>query len=422
MNDNHLNKGSSYKRRWIASLLALAIKRHPVVVLTGARQVGKSTLLMNETFFKDWHYLTLDDFNLLTQSENEPFSLWRDSERIILDEVQKVPRLLSAIKQSVDKERLKKRFILSGSANLLLMHRVAESLAGRAVYLSLLPLALGEIQEVPLPDILANMFRGKFPSTGILKKTVKQPYPLMLKGFMPALLALNRKEDYLIWWEGYVATYLERDLRGFSQIGSLPEFRRVMEAVALRSGQLVNQTEVGRDTKVSQSTVYRYLNLLEMTCLLRRIPAYANSKTKRLIKSPKIYFIDPGLSCFLCGYFDEESLRSAREAGSIFEAMVLLHLTVLCDFLIPRVRIFYWRTVTGKEVDFVLEYGRKLIAVEVKLSSYLNYEDADGLRAFLEEYPKTLIAIIIYLGNEIRYLGERILALPWTMITGLDNL
>ncbi len=125
------------------------------------------------------------------------------------------------------------------------------------------------------------------------------------------------------FFQGYIATYLERDLRQLSQIESLPEFRRVMEAVALRSGQLVNQTEIARDIGISQSTVYRYLNILETTCLLRRIPAYAKSRTKRLIKSPKIYFIDPGLASFLCGYFEESSLKSAKESGSIFESMIL---------------------------------------------------------------------------------------------------
>jgi predicted AAA+ superfamily ATPase len=191
-----------------------------------------------------------------------------------------------------------------------------------------------------------------------------------------------------------------------------------MEISALRSGQIVNQTEMARDTAVSQPTIYRYLNLLETTCLLQRIPAYAKNRTKRIIKSPKIYFIDPGLTSFLCGYYDKEALKTAKEAGGIFESLILLHLNVLCELLVPKARIFYWRTVNGKEVDFVIEYGKKLIAIEVKLSSTASYNDIGGIKSFMEEYPETSLGIIIYTGNEIKYLGEKILAVPWTDFTG----
>lgn len=419
MNNNHSDGELSYKPRWITPSLASAIEEHPVVVLTGARQVGKSTLLMNEPLFSQWKYLSLDDFDVLAQAKAEPTSLWIDADKIILDEVQKAPQILSAIKQIVDKDRSKKRFILSGSANLLLMHKIGESLAGRAVYFSLFPMSLGEMKEFLPPDILSDLFKGRLPRSQVLDNILVQPYPFMHKGFMPALLNLTTKEGYLRWWEGYVATYLERDLRQLSQIESLPEFRRVMEAVALRSGQLVNQTEIARDVGVSQSTVYRYLNILETTCLLRRIPAYAKSRTKRLIKSPKIYFIDPGLTSFLCGYFEEDSLKSARESGSIFESMMLLHLIVLCELLTPKATIYYWRTVTGKEVDFVLEYGRRIIAVEVKLSASPGYRDAETIKSFLEEYPETSTGVIIHTGNEVKYLGQKIVAMPWTMFTGI---
>ena len=417
MNDNYSEHKLLYRPRWIIDLLTSAVKEHPVVVLTGARQVGKSTLLMNESLFSKWKYLSMDDFNLLAQAKAEPDSLWVDTDRIILDEVQKAPQLLSAIKQTVDRERFKRRFILSGSANLLLMHKLGESLAGRAIYFSLLPMTLGEMTGLPRTNIILNLFEDNFPVPRVFSK-ILQPYSFMIKGFMPALLNLKTKEGYLRWWEGYIATYLERDLRQLSQIDSLPEFRKVMEAVALRSGQLINQTEIARDVGISQATVYRYLNLLETTCLLKRIPAYAKNRTKRLIKSPKVYFIDPGLTSFLCGYFEESSLESAKEAGSIFESMILLHLSVLCESIVPKAKIFYWRTVNGREVDFILEYGRKIIAVEVKLSFSLSYKDTAGIRSFLEEYPEALAGILVYTGKEVKYLGKKILAIPWEMLAG----
>lgn len=412
MNDNHLNKSLIYKKRWLVSSMVQAVETQPVVVLTGARQVGKSTLLMNEYVFKDWKYIGLDDFNLLAQAESDPFSLWAGVDRVILDEVQKSPKILSAIKQTVDRERFRKRFILSGSANILLMHKVSESLAGRAVFMTLFPMAIGETKGTDMPNILSRFLKDEFPQPKILKN-ITNPYPHMIKGLMPALLALNTKENYLRWWEGYIATYLERDLRQLTQIESLPEYRKVMEAVALRTGQLTNQTEIARGIGIGQSTVYRYINLLETTCLLKKIPAYARSRTKRLIKSPKYYFIDPGLTCYLSGVFDETSLKSDKCAGYVFETMVLLHLTILCELMVPKIKIFYWRTVTGKEVDFVLEYGKNLIPIEVKLSTNPTYQDTAGLRTFLKEYPNVSKGIIIYPGREIKYLAENILAIPW---------
>lgn len=418
MNDYHSGKELLYRPRWITNLLQKAIEEHPVIVLTGARQVGKSTLLTEEPLFSKWKYLSMDDFTIFKQAENEPNSLWEDADKIILDEAQKVPNILSAIKQTIDQKHFKKRFILSGSANLLLMHKVSESLAGRAVYFPLFPMTLGEMEGLPKPNIISNILNGNFPKAGISDKQPKDPYLHMGKGLMPPLLNIKTKEGCLRWYEGYIATYLERDLRQLSQIESLVEFRRVMEISALRSGQMVNQTEIARDTAVSQSTIYRYLNLLETTCLLQRIPAYAKNRTKRIIKSPKIYFIDPGLTSFLCGYYDKDTLKTAKEAGGIFESLVLLHLNVLCEFLVPKARIFYWRTINGEEVDFVIEHGKKLIAIEVKLSSSTSYNDTGGIKSFMKEYSETSLGIIIYTGNEIKYLGEKILAVPWTNFVG----
>jgi hypothetical protein len=238
----------------------------------------------------------------------------------------------------------------------------------------------------------------------------------MWKGFMPPLMQLETSAAVLRWWEGYVTTYLERDLRQLSQIDSLPDFRRLMVALALRCGQMLNQTEVSRDTGISQPTVHRYINLLETTCLMERLPAFAVNRTKRLIKSPKVLSIDPGLIAFLAGHYNTGSLQSSREAGGIFESMIYLHLNVLAQLLVPRPRIFYWRTTTGKEVDFVLEWGRKLLAVEVKLSRKAKFSDIETLRLFMDEYPETSACILIYAGDEVRIMDEKIVAIPWFLL------
>ena len=188
-----------------------------------------------------------------------------------------------------------------------------------------------------------------------------------------------------------------------------------MELVSLRTGQLVNQTEIARDAGVSQPTVHRYLNLLEASFLLHRIPAYAKSRTKRLVKSPKVYWADPALPVFLMGHYEIEGLREAREAGAVFENLLLIHLQALSDLLLPAARLYYWRTASGVEVDFVLEWGRKLVAFETKLTRNPRYRDTRGLVAFLAEYPGCSIGVLIHCGEEVLRLGENIVAVPWQL-------
>lgn len=404
----------SYRTRWAAEPIRLAVRDHPVLVLTGARQVGKSTLLRHERPFSEWSTVTLDDFDVLAQAKRDPASLWAGTDRIVIDEVQKCPELLSAVKMAVDSEPDRRRFVLSGSANMLLMQQVSESLAGRAVYFSLLPMTAGEMAGAKPSELLTNLFAGDMPATGSV--AAPEVNSAMWRGFMPALLRMNSARSVLEWWESYVATYLERDLRQLSQIESLPDFRRLMTALALRCGGLVNQTDIARDVGGSQSTVRRHIGLLEATSLMANLPAYAVNRTKRLIKSPKTMWIDPGLVTHLCGFADPAAMRSSREAGGIFEALVFLHLSALAQLMSPRPRFYHWRTTGGKEVDFVVEWGRKLLAVEVKLADKARYSDTGALRMFLKEYPEAVGGVLIYTGSEIRMMDEHIIALPWNVL------
>lgn len=418
MNKSHSEKESFFLPRWLAPALGRAVADHPVVALTGARQVGKSTLLEHAEPTKHWKYVTFDNSDAMKQGERDPAGLWAGTDRVILDEVQRLPGILSAVKQSVDEHPRKMHFVLSGSANLLLMRQVSESLAGRAVYLTLLPMTLGEIHKKPLPGLLEAIFEGHFPKEEQLAAAAGDPIPAISKGFMPGLLALPSAESRTRWWEGYAATYLERDLRQLSQVESLSDYRTVMEVLALRAGQVVNQTEVARDSHVSQPTVHRYLNLLETTCLIDRLPAFARNRTKRLIKAPKLHWVDPALAAYLGGLHDEASIKAAREAGALFENLIFHHLKVLAGMFTPKMRIYYWRTLKGKEVDFVLEWGRKIVAVEVKLTGSPRYADCADLEAFLKDHPEASGGILIHTGKDVVRMGTKIVALPWTAIAG----
>ncbi len=416
--DYHSSSEAIYIKRWISKHLHDAVKNHSVIVLTGARQVGKSTLIKNEFDPGHWKYLTLDDYDLLYQADNDPVSLWANSTQIIIDEVQKAPKLFSSIKTAVDNNPDKYTFILSGSSNLLLMKGISESLAGRAAYFTLNPMTIGELNGIEYKNILTDIFNGSLPKEKVLNIKIQNTLDLLWKGYMPALIGIKNKDQILKWIEGYVTTYLERDLRQLSQVESLPDFRRLMNAAALRCGQILNQTNISNEIRISQSTVFRYINLLETTYLLEKLPAYSINRSKRLIKSPKIMWLDPGLASFLCGHYSTESLKDSRELGGIFESLMYLHLKTLSQLIIPRPHIFYWRTTDGKEVAFVIEWGKKLIAVEVKISNEIRYSDTNNLRLFLNEYPETVLGIIAYNGQEVKYFHEKIIAVPWYLFGG----
>lgn len=417
MNNNH-SSPERYFDRWITPSLQEASRDHAVIVLTGARQVGKSTLLLNAEPFRDWRFQSMDDFDVLAQARRDPDALWAGTDRVILDEVQKAPDLLVAVKRAVDRNPGKYRFVLSGSTNLLLMKQVSESLAGRAVYFALDPMGLGELHQIQPPDILTRLLAGDIPAESSLSQDPPDPTNILMRGLMPSLITLDNPQSWTRWWDGYVATYLERDLRQVAQIDALLDFRKMMELVALRSGQLLNQSEVSRDAQLSQPTVHRYLNLLETTNLFERLPAYTVSHTTRLLKSPKAFLNDPGLAVFLSGYYELDDLKKAREYGAYFETLIYHHLRLLTRLMTPAGRLYFWRTREGTEVDFVVEHGRRVMAVEVKSTNNPGYRDIYGLQAFLSEHPNAAAGLLIHSGREIKRLDKKILAIPWTMLTG----
>jgi len=406
---NELNHEINYINRWQSMVLKNSLPNYPVVIITGARQVGKSTFLKNDENLTNWKYITLDDFDLLRQANDDPEVLWLDSESVIIDEAQKTPKILSAIKKSVDEAKNKKRFIISGSANLLLMKNITETLAGRAAYMILPPMAYSEAKGLGYNQTIEKLLNGEKINNHYENLSISE---ILIKGFMPPLLRFSNINDIPGWWESYTMTYLERDLRELSQIESLLDFRNLMKILALRTGKILNQSDAARDAAISQPTAHRYINLLQTSHIIELVPAYFRNRTKRLVKSPKVFWLDPSLAIYLAGYYDKKSLESSREFGSFYESLVYHHLRILTDLLKPKAKIYYWRTISGQEVDFVIEYGSKILAVEAKLTEKVKYQDAENLKIFLEEYPDTSIGLVIYNGSELKYLDKKIIAVP----------
>jgi hypothetical protein len=412
-----------YHPRHIEPRLLELCEDHPVVVLTGARQTGKSTLLRHLFAPRGFEFVDLDDFDQLDLAQRDPEELLAGRRRVVIDEAQRAPGILLAVKRLVDQRRDETRVVVSGSANLLLLRSVAETLAGRAVPLTLQPMSLAEGLGHGPPRLLRTFLADDPPAVAPAAPAATAAVDLHAYGWrggMPPLLGL-RDAAVTAWWEGYVATYLERDVLAQAPLHGLMDFRRTCQAAALRLGQAVNMADLARDVGVSATTVRRYLDLLEATHQIDRLPAFAVNRTKRLLKSPKLYAGDSGLACFLAGHHDQRAAwgTSGGFVGALLEQVVVQQLRVEAALMQPVPRLHHWRTSDQKEVDFVVEWGRRLLAIEVKRATTARYGDADGLRLFLHEYADfDARGVLLYGGAEPQRLGERIWAVPLRALGG----
>lgn len=396
--------------RLVTDALRQRLEIMPAVVVTGARQTGKSTLARVLTPGKR-RFFTMDDFDAADAARRDPEALFGNSEPVTLDEVQREPELLRAVKRAIDRKRTPGKFLLTGSANLLLMRRVSESLAGRASYLTLWPMTRREQMGLGSCGIweklLATPDKDWLDLLASQKGEPEDWRSLARRGGFPTPSVHLRKEaDRSIWFDGYVRTYLERDLHDLAAVTALPDFRRLMRAASLRLGQLINQTELARDVAIPQPTVHRYLNLLEISYLLVRLPAYSVNRTKRLIKSPKLYWGDTGIALHLA--------EDPEPSGAHLENLILHDLLAWRDARLERAELFYWRTSIGEEVDFVVETKGRLLPIEIKASSRPRLADAKHLITFHTEYgDKSRAGLILHTGNQIEWLAANVLAAPW---------
>jgi predicted AAA+ superfamily ATPase len=390
--------------------LRKGLKVMPAVVLTGARQTGKSTFA-SILLAGNRRYLSLDDLDVLETARKDPAALVEGRDPVTLDEVQHAPDLLRVVKRAIDRERVKGRFLLTGSANLLLAHRISESLAGRAAYLTLWPMTRGEQLgdgRCGVWEELCEHRDESWPDLLRARKAAPEDWrALALRGGFPTpALELRDRSERALWFDGYVRTYLERDLRSLASIESLSDFRRLMKAASLRTGQVLNQTELGRDIGLPQPTVHRWLNLLEASYLLVRLPAYAVNRTKRLVKSPKIFWGDTGVAIHLA--------QMDAPTGAHLENLILHDLLVWRDSRTESGELSYWRTTTGEEVDFVVESGDRLLPIEVKTGSQPTFSDTKGLRSFRDEYgKKSRAGLLLHAGTSVEWITPGVLAAPW---------
>ena len=422
-------------RRALTPTVERYLKIMPAVVVTGARQSGKTTLT-RDLIAGPRRFLTLDDPDVRVQARLDPdsllagsvpsrpsvgFALPRDrtdpgalpggSGLLTLDEVQHEPDLLHAVKRSIDEDRRAGRFLLTGSADLLLMRRVSESLAGRASYLTLRPMTRRELGGAGRSGAWDDLLRapaGNWPEIVASQPSQPEPWPDLARrgGFPVPAAQLASSEERAVWFEGYARTYLERDLHDLSAVWSRPDFRRLMAAVSRAVGQTLNATRLSRDLPLSASTVSRHLKLLEASHLLVLLPAFTINRAKRLIKSPKIYWADTGLALHLSR---EPAPRDAHLAN-----LILCDLLAFSDVSPLPAEVFHWRTANGEEVDFVLEHDGRLLPIEINPTSNPRISHGAHLRTFRREYgDRSLPGLLVHCGDQIDWLTSEVLAIPW---------
>lgn len=398
----------AYLSRTLERVIARAAREFPVVVLTGPRQSGKTTLL-RRLFSSTHRYASLDAPDVRAAAAFDPRGLLDTfGTPVILDEVQHAPDLLPYIRESVDTNRRRAgAFVLTGSQNLLLLERVTETLAGRAAILRLLPLSQRE--SVRRPDDAPAWEASK---AGPVRRAAPL-WPRLLRGQYPELVTQPRRDERL-WHASYVQTYLERDVRTVRQVGDLTQFQAFLQALAARSGQMLNLADIGRDLGVALNTVKAWVSVLEATHQIVIVRPLFRNVGKRLVKTPKVYFTDTGTLCYLVGLQDAGHARRGPIAGAIFETAVLTELLKVFLHRGREPRVWFWRTSAGEEVDFVVQHHDGLVPIEAKLSATPRPAMADAIRAFRRALgSEARPGYVVHPGRVTLPLGPDASALPF---------
>ncbi|MCG2711137.1 MAG: ATP-binding protein [Candidatus Omnitrophica bacterium] len=405
-----------YIPRWLETRIAAVLESHPVIVLTGPRQVGKSTLLEYSKFSKDWHYITLDDPDALDQAKEDPKGLLWEDVPTIIDEAQRCPELLLTVKYLVDKSRGDRKFILSGSGNISLRQAPRETLAGRAKYLHLTGFAYRELKGLSASDgILDRVCTGRKIEFMDIKSSFALE-PTVWRGCLPAVVLAKNDNIVIERLSGYIDTYIQRDIQNLVKVRHPENFRRLMEALSQATGWESVQDELSKICGETRANVSRYMSLLKDTNLLCELKGYIN-KTERAYRQSKYYWFDTGSACFLAGIHSAAELKKPRVRGRYFENFVFQQILSWASLQLMPPEVFYWKPKTQQiEVDFVISTAGKAIGIEVKSSEQITFGDTKQMRGFLKSHPNILKGIIVYAGSKVYPVASNIYAVPWTMI------
>lgn len=411
-----------------AKALRAALADSPVVFLNGARQVGKSTLV--QWLLENGHparYLTLDDAGVLSAASHDPAGFLAGLQgKVVLDEVQRAPALFLAIKREVDRQREPGRFLLTGSANVLLLPHLAESLAGRMEILTLWPLSQGELAQSTegFIDALFAEPAAAWPHDFAAPESRAALIGRILRGGYPEVVLRSEPARRAAWFGSYITTILQRDVRDLAHIEGLTSLPRLLALLAVRSASILNQTELSRSLGMPASTLKRYLGLLETTFLVQTLPAWSGNLSKRLVRAPKVLLNDTGLMGHLLGAGEERLAAEPDLVGPLLETFVIAEVRKQLLWNKSRCNLFYLRTQNGQEVDLVLEDAAgQVVGIEIKASSTVAAHDFAGLRMLAHDLgPRFRRGVVLYTGAETIPFASNLYAWPLAALWRVGSL
>ena len=409
---------SSRFSRWIEPRITEALLDTPVVLLAGPRQAGKTTLVRQIAEQQGLRYLTLDDALTLLSAREDPVGMIRSLDRAVIDEIQRAPQLLLAIKKSVDDDRRPGRFLITGSANLMALPTVADSLAGRMETLSLLPLSQSEIESNS-----ANWIDRAF--TGQLLQVDKpalgsELIERILCGGYPEAISRSSPRRRLAWARQYIDAIIQRDVRDVAGIDKLDHLPRFLRALAQTAGQMCNYTKLGGQVGLDGKTAARYISVFEQMYLLKRVDVWARNRLNRVVKTPKLQFLDSGLLASLLGLNTEALNQDRMRLGSLLESFVFSELLKHTTTADDDYDLMYYRDADKYEVDVVIENtAGQLIGVEVKAAASIKESDLRGLKKLASlAGDQFKMGVLLYDGTEIMPLSEKLWAVPLSSLWG----
>lgn len=392
--------------RSIENILSTALKISPIVLLKGARQVGKSTLAMK----RNQNYIVLDDVSTrINAKEDSNRFIETLAKPVTIDEIQKVPELLESLKIYIDKKRRNGDFLITGSANILDMKTTKDTLAGRIIEINLYPLSSKEKVSKANENIVDKLFNHDFSTVNMDTDIVLEG---MLKGGYPDVQNLEEPLEKKLWFSSYVSTYIERDARDLGEFRDIDSFYRFVNILVPRSTTLLNKSKIAKEVGIRIETVENYLVILQQTFQVQMVRPFFENIGKQFVKSSKIFLNDTGLMSYFLGIYTIKQFESSSYKGALVETFVFNELLKHCEFSMDNTKIYHYLTSDKKEIDFILQRNDKIIAIEVKSSSKVGKDDFRHIIEYQKKSSKDILGIVFYMGANVLHINDNCVALP----------